>query len=188
MGNLILVKHSLPEIDKDVPARDWHLTEKGRALARRLAEKLATYHPQIIFSSMEPKAWETAEIVSQGFGLEVHLLDGLHEHERSKSPFLSSEDDFRTTVHLFFERPNELVFGSETADQAYLRYSQAMKSILDLHTDKTIVVVSHGTVISLFTSRLTGISDYLLWKELRLPSYIVLDMESCKMIKKENIV
>jgi broad specificity phosphatase PhoE len=79
------------------------------------------------------------------------------------------------------------VFGDETADAAHARFSGTVHSILKSDPDKTIVIVSHGTVISLFVSRLTGISDFQLWSELGLPSLVVLDMESHTLIEKENV-
>jgi len=54
--------------------------------------------------------------------------------------------------------------------------------------DKTVVIVAHGTVISLFISRLIGSSDWLLWNELGLPSFVVIDLYSKTLIAKENIV
>ena len=38
--HLILVKHSLPEIMEDVPAREWILSAEGRARCKRLADRL----------------------------------------------------------------------------------------------------------------------------------------------------
>jgi broad specificity phosphatase PhoE len=59
---------------------------------------------------------------------------------------------------------------------------------LQAYPDKTIAIVAHGTVISLFVSRITGISDLLLWNELGLPSFVVIDMESHTLIARENVV
>ena len=40
MQTLILVKHSLPEIDPSVPANEWRLSCEGRRRARKLGERL----------------------------------------------------------------------------------------------------------------------------------------------------
>jgi broad specificity phosphatase PhoE len=74
----------------------------------------------------------------------------------------------------------------ELAEQ--LNFYQPVHSVLNSHVNKTVVVVSHGTVIALFASRLTGRFDMLLWSELGLPSFIVIDLESKTVIAKENIV
>jgi len=183
---LILVKHSLPRVLEDVPARDWTLSDEGRERAYTLAEKLNVYGAEIIVSSMEPKARETASILAKYLGLEYQVVEDLHEHDRSNSPHYSN-DEFQKLIHEFFERPSALVFGTETAEQALQRFRQALNSTLDSYKDKTIVVVAHGTVTSLFVSWLTGCDGYELWKELGLPSFVVLDIQSRVLIKTENL-
>jgi broad specificity phosphatase PhoE len=186
MKQLILVKHSLPEIVEDVPAREWELSEKGRALAERLADRLRQYQPEVVISSTEPKAKQTAEIVSASLDITPRVVDGLHEHDRSHSPIYSQEK-FQTLVRELFDKPDVLVFGDETANQALTRFRDSINAILNSHVNKNLVVVAHGTVISLFVSWLTGLDGYLLWKELGLPSFVVLDIQSKVLLKTENI-
>jgi broad specificity phosphatase PhoE len=185
--HLILVKHALPEIVEILPAREWKLSDEGRIRAQQLAERLSKYQPDVIVSSSEPKAKETAEIVAGRNNLELQIVDGLHEHDRSNTPYLSG-DEFQAAIHDFFEKPAVLVFGSETADEAHARFGQAVNWILKHNSNKTIVAVAHGTVISLFVSRLTGISDFVLWNELGLPSYVVLDMQTNALITREDVL
>jgi len=183
---LILIKHSLPEVLSDVPARDWELSEEGRERARELAGKLSIYHPEIIISSIEPKARETAQILSENLELEFMEAGGLHEHGRSQSPYYS-KNNFQHLVQEFFRKPDVLVFGKETASQALERFRQALGSVLDDNKGKTTALVAHGTVISLFVAWLTGCDGYQLWSELGLPSFVVLDVQSKLLLKIENL-
>jgi broad specificity phosphatase PhoE len=183
---LILVKHSVPEIVQSLPARSWTLSELGRTRARQLAEVLKQYQPDVIVSSKEPKAKETAEILAAIHGIELHIAEDLHEHDRSNVPFLR-HDEFQASIREFFQKPGEPVFGRETADQAHARFYRGLHSVLDEHANKTIVVVTHGTVISLFVARLTGSSDFEIWNRLGLPSFIAMDLHSSSLIVKESI-
>ena len=81
-----------------------------------------------------------------------------------------------------------LVFGSETADACHARFEQAVRSIMDQNLDKTVVIVSHGTVISLFVSRLAGVSDLSLWNDLTMPSFVVVDVQTAELIEREIIL
>ena len=108
--HLILVKHALPEIVEILPAREWKLSDEGRIRAQELAERLSKYQPDVIVSSSEPKAKETAEIVAGRNNLELQIVDGLYEHDRSNTPYLSGEE-FQAAIHDFFEKPAVLVFG-----------------------------------------------------------------------------
>src|SRR5687767_7513797 len=121
---LILVKHSLPKIEKNRPANQWELSDEGRILAKKLAVRLNEFQPELIISSFEPKAKQTAEIIAAEHNLELQLIEGLHEHDRSKVGYLH-RDQFQAAVREFFEKPGMLVFGSETADACHARFHQA---------------------------------------------------------------
>ncbi len=183
---LILVKHSQPEIIEFLPAREWQLSEEGRKHAEELAEQLGQFQPELVISSDEPKAKQTAKIVAGKYQLEVCVVDGLHEHDRSNAPYVSQQS-FRDSIREFFQKPDELVFGKETANQAYTRFYQAVHSILSEHRNQTVIVVTHGTVISLFVSRLTGNDGFELWEMLGLPSFIAIDLHSNTLIVKSSI-
>jgi len=183
---LILVKHSVPEIEADRPANTWRLSEEGRLRALHLAEHLESFEPEVIVSSNEPKAKETAEIVALRLQLYAQILSDLHEHDRSNVPYLA-HDAFQASIRHFFQKPDELVFGSETASEAHARFFRAVHSILNVYRNKTVVIVTHGSVISLFVSRLTGRSDLELWNMLGLPSFVAMDLHSNTLIVKNKI-
>ena len=184
---LILVKHSLPKIAESLPANEWVLSDEGRVLAKKLAVQLNRFQPELVISSIEPKAKQTAKIIAAEHNLELQFVEGLQEHDRSRVGYLH-RDQFQAAVREFFEKPGMLVFGSETADACHARFQQAVHSILDQNLDKTVVIVAHGTVISLFVSRLTRMSDWLLWNELALPSFVVVDVQAATLIERENIL
>jgi 2,3-bisphosphoglycerate-dependent phosphoglycerate mutase len=185
--NLILVKHSLPEIREDLPAREWTLSKEGHSRAGQLAERLTPYLPQILVSSPEPKAMETAGMIARKHHMSLHILHDLHEHDRSNVPYLSKQE-FEEAVREFFKNPDRRVLGTESAEETHDRFSRAIQSVLTTYVDRTIVVVSHGTVISLFVSRLTDTSDEWLWTQLGMPGYVVLDLQSKSLVALEPIV
>ena len=182
--SLILVRHSLPEIQKDRPACEWKLSANGRLRARLLSERISAYPVDVVFSSVEPKAVETAQIIAADCDVELHVVAGLHEHDRSNVPYLTRLE-FESAVQEFFRRPDMLVFGRETANQAYERFSGAISSLLADYKDQDLAIVAHGTVISLFVSRLTGTSAFVLWEKLGLPSFVIFD--ATRLITIENL-
>ena len=174
---LVLVKHTKPVLDAALPAHSWQLSPEGRESCLRLAEWLKAYAPHRIFTSQETKAAETGHLVAQRLGLPCESFPGLHEHERPQ-PGLSSLEAFHANVRLLFDRPSEIVFGSESADQAYARFSSAIDGLLEKWGKQAgaLVVVAHGTVISLFVSRRCGLEPFPLWQSLGLPSAVVIDL------------
>lgn len=173
--SLILVKHSLPEIEPGLPAAQWRLSDEGRRRAEKLAEKLSEYGLTEIVSSREPKAVETGQILATRLGLPFSQADGLHEHERPAEPFHTREA-FEARVRQFFERPNELVFGAETAAQAEARFLQAVDQLTEQHPRASLGVIAHGTVISLLAARRCRVDPFPLWQHLGLPSFLVLSL------------
>jgi broad specificity phosphatase PhoE len=183
---LILARHSVPEIKEDEPAHTWKLSEEGKSRAQELAEQLRPFEPEVLVCSNEPKAKETAEIVAYRLQLDVQIVPDLREHDRSNVPYLS-HDAFQQSIRAFFQNPDQLVFGRETANQAHARFYHAVHAVLDGHRNKTIVLVTHGTVISLFVSRLTGSSELELWNLFGLPSFVAMDLHSNTLIVRNNI-
>ena len=173
MQMIVLVKHSLPEIDSTVPANEWHLSREGRVRSQILAEKLVQYDLDVIVSSTEPKAVETAEISARFLKTPVEVVDGLQEHERCNVGFLEKER-FEESIGRFFSRPTEFIFGEETADTAYNRFSKAVYELSDRFPQANLALITHGTVLSLFVSRISALEPFALWKQLGLPSWIVL--------------
>lgn len=172
---LILVKHSLPVIDPEKPAHQWKLSPEGEKRCIPLAEQVAAYRPQRIFSSREPKAVQTARILAGRLGQSYNPVDDLHEHERP-GPGLLSPPDFEEKVKSLFSNPENIAFGKESAAQAQARFHKAEKNLIAQHPGKTILIVSHGTVISLFIQMVCQVEPFPLWKSLGLPSFIVLSL------------
>lgn len=175
MNHLILIKHAKPQIDKTQSAPDWHLSDSGRASCTPLAEALRPYKPDLLITSEEPKARETGQLVAEHLQIPYTSASNLHEHDRKGVPFIPQETWY-TTVKTFFARPNDLTFGNETANQARLRFTRAVKKAVKTHPHKTIAIATHGTVISLFTAQKTRTNGFDLWQQLDLPSYVVFDL------------
>ncbi len=178
MPHLILVKHSLPELQPDRPASGWRLSEEGRRRCAPLVEALTVYKPEVIVASAEPKATETARLVAERMALPYRVVDGLHEHDRSNVGWLGTAQ-LEASVARFFAEPQALVLGLETAEQAQRRFVGAVGGVLESNPDRNVVIVAHGTVITLFVAQMAaaatpGFSAFAFWKELGLPSFVVL--------------
>lgn len=174
MRRLVLVKHSMPDVDPSKSASNWRLGIVGRCRAKILATKLSFLDPELIWSSREPKAVETAGIVARSFDVPVRLADGLEEHHRDEVPCLPKRE-FESAVETFFNRPDQLVLDSETAEQACKRFTASIENAIETGQDD-LVVVTHGTVISLFVASVARVHSMSFWRRLGLPSYVVLTL------------
>jgi broad specificity phosphatase PhoE len=170
---IVLVRHGKPDIEEGVPSADWKLSAAGREAAAALAEKLRQFDFADIASSPEPKAAGTAEAIAQRLGLTVEVDAGLAEHARRSVGFLSRED-IEVRIARLFANPDTLEFGDETANQCLTRFQAA----LDRQVAKgarDVVVATHGTILSIYVSRMLGVDAMPFWRALGLPTAIVLE-------------
>lgn len=182
--HLILVKHAMPQVDVDTPGHLWHLRPEGVAAAGTLALRLlARYSPSTVVASLEPKATQTGSVIAERLRLPFATAEGLHEHDRRATGFLA-RDDFAARMRDLFAQPDQVVFGSESASAALTRFAAAIDQVIAKDTSGgDIVIVSHGTVMSLFVGKRAAVDPTNLWSTLGLPSYVSLELPNYRIVE-----
>jgi broad specificity phosphatase PhoE len=69
-----------------------------------------------VHASSEPKATETAKLVASRLGVDIRVRSGLEEHHRDDAQFFPDPQGFEGAIAKLFDNPDDLVYGSETAD------------------------------------------------------------------------
>ena len=177
MRKLVLVRHSQPRIERNTPAAEWRLSQLGRRRAKSMAAHLRGYRVSLIRCSREPKAVETAEVLGNALGVPIRVKTGLEEHHRGNVPFFPTTQEFEQAVEAFFSQPSRLVLGSETASQARDRFTAAIDAVLEVDPGDAIVI-THGTVMSLYLAQVADIQPMSFWRELRTPCLVEVDLPS----------
>ncbi len=168
--SFILVRHSAVVQQPSVPAREWRLSAYGRSLAAHLGLELRPHSPTRIITSEEPKARETGQIIAETLNLPWHTAPGLQEHDRDGMPYLPTREEFETAVAHFFAHPDRLVLGNETANQTLERVKTAVATQRAAYPHDTLILVSHGTVLTLFCCHHNPHLDpFTFWRSLTLP-------------------
>ena len=178
MSELILIKHAAPQVVEDLPSSQWVLSESGRQQCDELHSRLAQYKPASLYTSEEPKAVETAEILGLRLGIPFASKPGLHENDRAGLPFFNDRAELNARIRAFFSSPSERVVGNESADEAHSRFIGAVQDSLDSAQAQPTVIVTHGTVTSLLVARANQLSPYPFWLDLELTSFVVLSTPS----------
>jgi broad specificity phosphatase PhoE len=143
-------------------------------LAGRRAERAEVSR---IFSSLGPKALETAALVAVRLRLMMEPCRNLHENDRTGLGFLA-HDEFQRRLREFFQQPARITIGKETANRALQRFAKAIANLVSRAHGQHSAVVTHGTVLSLFVAQHNAARPFDLWSRLGLPSYVVLDADS----------
>jgi 2,3-bisphosphoglycerate-dependent phosphoglycerate mutase len=133
------------------PLRDLGLTEEGRAQAHRLRGRFAAdskLAADVLLSSTERRALETAEIIAPALGLHVTPDRGLEEW-RSDDGTIPVEE-FMTQWKQLGERErpfHRFQPGSETGIEFTTRVHSALHRIIREHQGQRLALVTHGGVI-----------------------------------------
>lgn len=162
---LHLVRHGRPRVVPGTPAATWDLDPSTYDDVWALRDRLP--HRAAWFTSPEPKAVQTAQLLTDG---EVGVVEELREHERSGEWV----EDFAGTVRRAFEHPDRPALdGWEPLEDCRARVVPAVRRILDVHDAEDVVLVGHGTAWTLVAADLAGgPPDLERWAALRMPDLI----------------
>ena len=156
MNTFIFLRHAETSHDSKTNAADWVLSEEGYEKSLKLVEDETFKNIDLIFTSTEVKAVLTVKPLSKFYNLEITKMPEFDEVRRSDI-FLSDED-FKANKIKQLEDLNFPAFGGETVNEALKRFTSGINIINDNFTDKKILVVSHGTILTAYFGKVLG--DY----------------------------
>ena len=96
--------------------------------------------------------------------------------------FVPTQERFEALVAELFAKPDECVFGTESADQAHARFADAVLTLVDTYPDENLGIVSHGTVMTLHIARANQLDPFAFWQKLEMPSFAVLSLPDHKLL------
>jgi broad specificity phosphatase PhoE len=168
--SLYLVRHGRPTVDPSLPASEWILDPGHEDDVVALGVSGGLPGGAAWFTSPEPKAARTAELLA---GRQVGVVHDLREHDRTAGWV----EDFPGTVAEAFARPDEVVHdGWEPLTRTRQRVGAAVRRILAEHVGRDVVLVGHGTAWTLLVAELTGAEpDLDRWRGLSMPDVIVVE-------------
>lgn len=172
MTDIILIRHAEPSIETGAASDTWVLTDAGRQAAAALAPKLLGFDISEITTSPEPKALQTAEIVAQLIGAGIFTDARLREHGRKTVGFLN-RSTFEAGISSIFGKPDEIAFGDESENTVHARFCSSINDAIS-RSSGVVAAVTHGTAMTIYASRLTGIAPMPFWNQLTMPAAILI--------------
>jgi len=146
---IVFLRHAETIVDPDSPASEWHLALSGRSESYDLAASGILGEIDVIVSSDEMKAVETAEPFVRMFGLEIDRNHDFRELNRGAGPFLTREE-YVSCVEAVLKNPSAQPYGWESAADALARIKMGVQQTKLQHGSKRVLVVSHGLVLTLY--------------------------------------
>jgi broad specificity phosphatase PhoE len=172
---VFLVRHGRPLVARDRPAADWELDPAGFDDVWALRESGRLPQRASWFSSPEPKATATAQLLTEG---DVGIVDDLREHERRTTEWLEDDRAFGAVVRRAFAEPDLSAHpGWEPLSACRDRVVPAVRRIVDVHAGEDVVLVGHGTAWTVTLAELTGAApDLDRWAALKMPDVLVVEI------------
>ncbi|MFP3882026.1 MAG: histidine phosphatase family protein [Actinomycetota bacterium] len=171
---LVLIRHAMPIIDRQVPSNRWSLSDEGRRNAETLARRLDLPGDTLVVSSDELKARQTAEAVSQSFAVDPRLAE-------VSRPWV--ENEYEITARWWLQ--GEDVAGWEPRASVVRRTTEALGEATT-RTGSTVCVVSHGLAISTLVGEVTGADPVEFWAQLQFPDSVIFDLRSFSSASSER--
>jgi alpha-ribazole phosphatase len=161
---LVWVRHAPPEGEglllgqSDVP-----LSPKGRRQLPCLAEKIAQYPAQAVYSSDLQRARATAKAISRRLKVELKILSGLREIHFGRWQGLSWAEIAkrfpRATLRWQKGFPRERIPGGEDFARFKRRVRRTLIEIVGAHPGGCAIVVAHAGVLRVVIASALGIRD-----------------------------
>ena len=155
------------------------LTETGVAQASALAERLAGEQvAAAVYCSRLDRARETAGIVGRRLGLPVTVVDGVEELSVGSLAGRGHDDPEARQVFAAWLAGDLAVRwpGAQTGEEVVARFARAVDGLADRHRGETVVVVSHGGVMTMGIAHTAGNVSAAMTHEVYVPNCAVAEV------------
>ena len=157
-ATLLIARHGDAEYAVDGVMSDdgGALTDKGRAQVRHLVEQVRPRRIAEVYSSTMHRAVQSAELAASDLGVRAIAVDGLQEFAVGELAGVSHQ---HPRAQLAFDAwlHGDLDIGGPGAEDGHAvvkRFREALDEIADTHRGETVLVFTHGGVMSLAIPRL----------------------------------
>lgn len=175
VSKLVFVRHSKPLIDPALLRADWSLSPEGRSLSIGLGDRLDLGAGVDVVASTERKAIETAELLTAG---SVRTDERLGEVDK---PWYAEAQSHAEAVLAYLSGGR--LEDWEPQGHALERFS----AVIDESASSDVVVVTHGTVLSLWLGRvLDDFDGPAFWAGLAMPDAYILDTAANRLAHVES--
>ncbi|WP_216892241.1 histidine phosphatase family protein [Nocardia alni] len=155
--HLVLMRHGEPVRDA-ADALDPALSGRGADQVSAAVPYVLAAGIEVIYSSPQMRARQTAEMVAEPLGLPIVFDDALVEFDHG-APYVHY-DDAQADVWRHYLAGDLTPWGT-TAAQFHDRVSLVMNRIATEQAGRRVLVVCHGGVINVWTCQLFGVPDRL---------------------------
>jgi len=156
------------------------LSEQGRVDAFKVADLLEPVAPAAIYSSPYLRARQTVEPLASRLGVSIQEMADLRERHLSSDTM----PDFQLAVRRTWEEFGFAHPGGECNRDAQRRGTEACRQITASHKDGSVIVSTHGNLMTLILNAFDPRVGFDFWSRLSMPDIYVLQLGSQAIIRQ----
>lgn len=178
---IIFIRHSKTEIDPQVPISNWGLSEEGVELAKRFSTNESVQQLDVLYTSFQTKALETAVLLAKPNGIPIKADNGLTEVSSFTGPFEPNFEQYEQGVKDYYAKKIERISNGESIDEAVERFNRTLLSIVAAEQGKNkIGIITHANIVTLFSSQYMDIDCYNTHMAIKQPDIAIFEWENKK--------
>lgn len=183
---LILIRHSQTSSTKDCPISLWGLSQEGIKKACPLANQAAIKALDVLYSSNQTKAIETALLLAKPNQIPIKTDPDLTEISSFTKKYFEGGEEYRRNVDEFYAGKIKRIAGGESIKEALTRFNLAVGKKVKIETrlgNDLVGIVSHGNILAFFSAQFCSKTPRQLHGLIQMPDWAVLDWKTKKFIK-----
>lgn len=145
---LIFLRHAHTQKDPSINAAKWVLSENGNKQAENVSEMPLMNSVDVIYVSEEQKTFLTVKPLAQKLNKKPQSLPFFNEVKRGDK-FLPKEE-FEVEKIKQLKDLSCSAFDGESGMEALLRFKQGIEFVIKENQNKTILIVTHGTILNIY--------------------------------------
>ncbi|MCJ8010871.1 histidine phosphatase family protein [Paenibacillus sp. KQZ6P-2] len=163
--------------------RERGLSDRGCEDALKVKDIFRSEIIDVFFSSAYRRALQTLEAVAREAGRGITLIEDLRERTLASDDFHVPSEDFFSCKKRLYEDFEYALPGGESSSEAQSRGVQAFLRLLDAHQNNTIVVGTHGDIMTLIMNYFDPAYDFEFWRSTSMPDIYKLTFETNRLIE-----
>ncbi len=158
-NRIIFLRHADTQKDPELHATLWDLSESGKSEAEQVKDIDVMNSVDVIYVSEERKTTLTVQPLADKLGKTSTPIAAFNEVARGEK-FLSKEE-FEQEKNKQLEDLEYTAFNGESGVTALARFKAGVKEVTELNPGKTVLIVTHGTVLNIYFAELLGANSSL---------------------------
>ena len=181
---ITFIRHSKTKVDPSIPAPLWGLSEEGVELAKKLSSNDDIRRISLFYSSLQTKALETAVLLAKPNAIPIKTDNALTEVTSFTNKFIPDTEVYEKSVKDYYSGRVARINNGETIQEALDRFNRSIQSIVEMNQgEENIGIVSHGNILTLFSSQFKDIDIYATHKQIKQPDIALFDWDNRKFTK-----